>query len=129
MAKILLVDDEPRIVTFLEKGLRRQHHQPESAFNGRQALDIALSESFDLIVLDLGLPELDGFDVLMNLRKMNQSPPVVIITALGESDCARAIELGADDCLHKPFRFGELLAKIKRLLGETEHGILEAKVG
>lgn len=128
MAKILLVDDEPRIVTFLEKGLRQQHHQTESAFNGRQALNMALSGSFDLIVLDLGLPELDGFHVLMKLRKMNQAPLVLIITALGESDCTRAIELGADDYLHKPFRFSELLTKIKRLLGETEHSISEAQV-
>ncbi len=128
MAKILLVDDEPRIVSFLEKGLKRQHHEAESAFNGRQALDLVLSNDFDLVLLDLGLPEIDGFGVLSGLRKANRSLPVMIITARGETDCARAIELGADDCLHKPFRFGELLPKLKRLLGESTQVIPESQV-
>ena len=119
MAKILLVDDEPRIVAFLEKGLKRQHHEAESAFDGRQALDKVLSDNFDLVLLDLGLPKIDGFDVIAGLRKTNQSLPVMIITARSEADCARAIALGADDCLHKPFRFCELLPKVKRLLGEA----------
>lgn len=127
MAKILLVDDEPRIIAFLEKGLKRQHHEAESACNGRQALDMALSDNFDLVLLDLGLPEIDGFDVLSGLRKANRSLPVMIITARGEMDCARAIKLGADDCLHKPFRFGELLPKLQHLLGKSAQIVSESK--
>ncbi|MBT9317871.1 response regulator transcription factor [Leptothoe spongobia] len=118
MARILLVDDEPRIVMFLEKGLRQQNHEAESALNGRQALEMALSKPFDLMVLDLSLPELDGFGVLKHLRAVNKSLPVMVITARGEADCIRAISFGADDCLHKPFRFGELLPRVRRLLGE-----------
>ncbi|MEL6129439.1 MAG: response regulator transcription factor [Cyanobacteria bacterium J06636_28] len=129
MARILLVDDEPRIVTFLEKGLKRQRHQAESAFNGREALDMALSQPFDLILLDLGLPVIDGFDVLSKLRETEQSLPVMIITARGELDCARAIQLGANDCIHKPFRFSELLPKLNSLLGEPVPSIADSVAG
>ena len=118
MAKILLVDDEPRIVTFLAKGLRRQNYESEFAFDGRQALNLALSRGFDLVVLDLGLPVMDGFDVLASLRASKLSLPVIIITARSEVDCTRAVELGADDCLHKPFRFSELLPRLQRLLDD-----------
>ena len=129
MARILLVDDEPRIVTFLEKGLKRQHHEAELAFNGREALDMALSKTFDLILLDLGLPIIDGFDVLRKLRETKQSLPVMIITARGELDCTRAMELGANDCIHKPFRFSELLARLKCLLGEPVSSISDPVAG
>ena len=118
MTKILLVDDEPRIVTFLAKGLRRQNYESEFAFDGRQALNLALSRAFDLVVLDLGLPVMDGFDVLASLRASKLSLPVIIITARSEVDCTRAVELGADDCLHKPFRFSELLPRLQRLLDD-----------
>ena len=118
MTKILLVDDEPRIVTFLAKGLRRQNYESEFAFDGRQALNLALSRAFDLMVLDLGLPVMDGFDVISSLRASKLSLPVIIITAHSEVDCTRAVELGADDFLHKPFRFSELLPKLQRLLDD-----------
>ena len=124
MPRILLVDDEPRIVTFLAKGLRRQNYESEFAFDGRQALDLALSRGFDLVVLDLGLPIMDGFDVISALRASQSSLPVIIITARSEVDCARAVELGADDYLSKPFKFSELLPKLQRLLKDTvEHPI------
>ena len=123
MAKILLVDDEPRIVTFLEKGLKQQNYEARTASNGRQALDMALSETFDLMVLDLGLPIMDGFDVLERLRAANTSLPIMIITARGEADCARALDLGANACLHKPFRFRDMLPKLKRLLGNRTHTV------
>ena len=116
MAKILLVDDEPRIVNFLEKGLRQQNYEAAAAFDGRQALEMALSGAYDLVVLDLGLPIMDGFDVLAGLRSTNTSLPVMIITARGEADCARALKLGANACVHKPFRFRELLPKLSSLL-------------
>ena len=118
MAKILLVDDEPRIVTFLAKGLRRQNYESEFAFDGRQALNLALSRGFDLVVLDLGLPIMDGFDVISSVRASKLDLPIIIITARSETDCIRAMELGADDCVHKPFRFSELLPKLTRLLGD-----------
>lgn len=127
MAKILLVDDEPRIVMFLEKGLKRQNHEVESASNGRQALEMLLSNSFDLMVLDLSLPDLDGFGVLVGLRAVNKTLPVIVITALGEADCVRAIACGADDCLHKPFRFSELLPRIQWLLGEGIEPVAKTK--
>ena len=102
----------------MAKGLRRQNYESEFAFDGRQALNLALSRAFDLVVLDLGLPVMDGFDVLASLRASKLSLPVIIITARSEVDCTRAVELGADDCLHKPFRFSELLPRLQRLLDD-----------
>ncbi|NEQ52333.1 MAG: response regulator [Leptolyngbya sp. SIO3F4] len=128
MARILLVDDEPRIVMFLEKGLIRQKYVVESASNGRQALEMALSQPFDLMILDLSLPELDGFGVLKGLREVDKAMPVLVITALGDSECMQSIALGADDCLHKPFRFSEFLPRVQRLLGEVVDSIGEPQV-
>lgn len=117
MARILLVDDEPRIVAFLEKGLRKQEHDLEVASDGCQALQTALVGEFDLVLLDLGLPSMDGLDVLAALRAENQCIPVIVLTAREESECMKALERGANDYVQKPFRFHNLNQRIHLLLG------------
>ena len=116
MARILLVDDEPRIVNFLEKGLRKQEHDLEVVSDGCQALETALSGQFDLVLLDLGLPSMDGLDVLAALRAENRSLPVIVLTAREESECMKALAKGANDYMQKPFRFHTLSQRIQLLL-------------
>ncbi|NER80427.1 MAG: response regulator [Leptolyngbya sp. SIO1D8] len=108
MPTVLVVDDEPLIVSFLEKGLRRHQYASEAASSGELALEMARSNQFDLMLLDLGLPGISGLEVLAALRADNQEMPVIVVTAGSEEDCQQALALGANAYLQKPFRFGEL---------------------
>ena len=120
MSRILIAEDEPRIASFLEKGLRANGFTTVVASDGTQALQLAGSGEFDLLILDLGLPGIDGLDVLSALRRQDQSLPVVILTARDSvRDTVAGLEGGADDYIAKPFRFEELLARVRvRLRGE-----------
>ena len=120
MSRILIAEDETRIASFLEKGLRANGFATEVAREGDEALRLALSGGFDLLVLDLGLPGKDGFDVLRELRAVDRSLPVIILTARDSArDTVAGLEGGADDYVAKPFAFDELLARIRlRLRGE-----------
>jgi DNA-binding response OmpR family regulator len=120
VSKILIAEDEERIVSFLEKGLRANGYATEVAMDGEEALRLARSGAFDLLILDLGLPVRDGFDVLRQLRDENRRLPVVILTARDTvGDTVEGLESGADDYIPKPFRFDELLARVRaRLRGE-----------
>lgn len=114
MASILIADDEARISGFIEKGLRAAGFATRVASDGREALDLALSGEFDLLVLDVNLPTLTGFEVLERLRGSGSRLPVIILTARVElHDTIAGLEGGADDYLGKPFRFDELLARIR----------------
>lgn len=114
MASILIADDEARISGFIDKGLRAAGYATTVATTGPQALDLALSGEFDLLVLDVNLPGMDGFAVLENLRGSGSTMPVIMLTARVEiSDTVAGLEGGADDYLGKPFRFDELVARIR----------------
>jgi two-component system copper resistance phosphate regulon response regulator CusR len=120
VSRILIAEDERRISTFLERGLTANGFTVEIAERGDDALELARSDRFDLVILDLGLPGLDGFDVLRELRRVNERVPVVILTARENvRDTVAGLEGGADDYITKPFRFQELLARVRiRLRGE-----------
>jgi two-component system, OmpR family, copper resistance phosphate regulon response regulator CusR len=114
MSRILVAEDELRIASFVEKGLRANGFSPTVVSDGATALGHALSGDFDLLVLDLGLPGMDGFTVLRRLREARGSIPVIILTARDSvTDTVAGLEGGADDYMSKPFRFDELLARIR----------------
>jgi DNA-binding response OmpR family regulator len=112
--RVLIVEDEDRIASFVAKGLRSNGFVPTCVGDGVSALDVALSGEVDLVVLDLGLPDMDGFTVLRRLRAAGSGLPVVVLTARdGVRDTVAALEGGADDYMSKPFRFEELLARVR----------------
>lgn len=114
MSQILIVEDEDRISSFVAKGLRAAGYAPTVAANGRDGYHLAQSGDFELIVLDLGLPDQDGFTVLRRLREAKNNTPVIILSARNSvDDTVAGLEGGADDYMAKPFRFEELLARVR----------------
>lgn len=114
MKRILIAEDEPRLASFLEKGLTAHGYTTTTVGDGAVAALMAGDEDFDLLILDLGLPGMDGFSVLRDLRARNQRLPVVILTARDDvTDKVAGLEGGADDYVTKPFRFEELLARVR----------------
>ena len=114
MTGILIAEDEPRIASFIAKGLRSAGYAPITVGDGTSALQIALSADIDLMVLDIGLPDIDGFEVLRRLRAQGSDVPVIVLTArTSVDDTIAGLEGGADDYMPKPFRFEELLARVR----------------
>jgi DNA-binding response OmpR family regulator len=114
MKRILIVEDEARISLFLQRGLRADGYSTSVARTGEEALSLARTGEFDLMVLDLGLPDIDGFEVLQRLRSRDRSVPVIVLTARDAvPDRVSGLEAGADDYVTKPFSFEELLARIR----------------
>jgi two-component system, OmpR family, copper resistance phosphate regulon response regulator CusR len=115
--RILIAEDEERIASFLEKGLQANGFCTDVAADGEEALKLAHAEEFDLVILDLGLPGIDGLDVLRELRLEDRRLPIVILTARDTvGDTVAGLEGGADDYIAKPFRFEELLARVRARL-------------
>jgi DNA-binding response OmpR family regulator len=121
VARILIAEDDPRVASLLEKGLRQNGYTTSLADDGEQAQRLGLTDDFDLMILDMGLPERDGFAVLQELRARGQTLPVIILTGRTEREAAACLEAGADDYMRKPFHFEELLARVrKRLRAKAE---------
>lgn len=131
MARILIAEDEPRITEFLEKGLRSAGYTTVAVDDGELAASLGRDEDFDLMILDLGLPSLDGLGVLERIRRRGERLPVIVLTARSEvQDTVQGLEAGADDYVTKPFRFEELLARVRvRLRSETNEEQTVLRVG
>ena len=115
--RILVVEDEVNLNDIIVKKLKLEHYGVDSCFDGKEALDYIFSAEYDVILLDIMLPKLDGFEVLKKIKNKNIKTPVLLLTARdGIEDRVQGLDFGADDYLVKPFAFDELLARIRVLL-------------
>lgn len=131
MSRILIAEDEPGISSFLKKGLRSEGFTAFVVADGLSAVSAARDEDFDLMILDLGLPGMDGHQVLAEIRRKGIRMPVIILTARkGVGDTVASLEGGADDYVTKPFSFNELLARVRLRLRDGEDrsdvGVIES---
>lgn len=126
MARILIAEDDPLVASFVEKGLRANGFATFLVSDGEQAQHLALTDEFDLLILDMGLPERHGFHVLQEIRARGKKLPILVLTGRGERDVVMCLEAGADDYMRKPFHFDELLVRVKTRLRST--GTEEADV-
>ena len=114
--KILLVEDELKVVSALKQGFEEEAHEVDVAFDGKIGHLLALSNRYDIIILDIGLPVFDGYELCEMIRRRDATTPVLMLTALGTTDNkVEALNLGADDYVVKPFAFKELLARVHAL--------------
>jgi len=129
--KILIIEDEPKTGMYLRRGLTEAGFVAEVAEDGRDGLHLALTESYDLIILDVMLPGMDGWEVLREMRRAGKQFPVLFLTARDQvDDRVKGLELGADDYLVKPFAFSELLARVRTLMrrGKVSQSLENLKV-
>ena len=119
--RILVIEDEKKVSSFLKKGLEEQGFIVDIAYDGKIGLNMALNNVYDILVVDLNLPYMNGYDLCQEIRKTNQLVPIIILTALGTTENKLSgFAAGADDYLVKPFEFRELLARIKSLLKRSQ---------
>ncbi len=115
--RILVVEDEKKVASFIKKGLEEESYAVDLAHDGQAGFDMASSTTYDLLILDLMLPKMDGLQVLEKLRAKKFETPVLILTARDHvEDKVKGLDLGADDYIPKPFAFTELLARVRALL-------------
>jgi len=115
--RILIIEDEKKTAAYLRKGLSENGFIADTAHDGNSGLDLARSNDYDLLILDIMLPGRDGLSILAEIRKSGRQTPVIFLTARdGVSDRVKGLELGADDYLVKPFAFSELLARVHTIL-------------
>ena len=126
MSNILVVEDSERIASFIVKGLQSHGHQVTHTPNGEDALKLSAAAEFDLVILDIGLPGIDGFAVLEQLRGSGNEVPVIVLTARDSVDnTVASFEGGADDYMSKPFSFEELLARVRRRISTPGEAVTE----
>jgi DNA-binding response OmpR family regulator len=114
--RILVIEDEPRMLALLRKGLSENGHEVMGAADGAEGLKLTLDHEFDVVLLDVGLPGLSGYDVAQVLRERNCGASILMLTAYNKEDeIVRGLNLGADDYLTKPFSFPELLARLRAI--------------
>jgi len=126
-ASVLVVDDEPQIQRVLRPSLTASGYEVREAATGREALAAVSDHSPDLIILDLGLPDMDGKEVLRKLRILTRTPVIVLSARDRESEKIAALDLGADDYVEKPFAMGELLARMRTALRHSQDAALESE--
>ena len=115
--RVLVVEDEQSVATFVKQGLEWDDYTVDVAYDGEQAELLVNNADFDLVILDLVLPKLDGYEVLNHIRAQNPLLPVLIMSGwAGVEDREKLLDLGASDCLAKPFAFGDLSARVRALL-------------
>jgi DNA-binding response OmpR family regulator len=116
MSRILLVEDEVNVAAFIKRGLEEQSHQVDVAYDGATGKSLALQKEYDVIILDIILPNANGWEVCKSIRSLHITTPILMLSALGTTDdTVKGLDLGADDYLTKPFKFIELTARIRAL--------------
>jgi DNA-binding response OmpR family regulator len=127
--KILVVEDEPKLASFIKKGLEEQSCEVDVAYDGQVGRTMALNNPYDVVILDVNLPKMNGFDVVQSIRQENIRTPVLMLTAMGSvDDKLTGFEAGADDYLVKPFEFRELMARLRALTKRSSDGGLQSNV-
>ena len=122
MKKIILIEDESSVVSFIKKGLQELDYEISVALDGSTGIKMVDSNDFDMIILDIMLPDINGLEVCKEIRKKNKTVPILFLTALDSSEnIVMGLESGGDDYLVKPFKFIELVARIKSLLRRSGH--------
>lgn len=122
--RILVVEDEHRIANSIKKGLEQERYAVDVAYNGTDGFDLASTEDYDAIILDLLLPGMDGLEVCRKLREEGKHTPILILTAKGQiQDKVTGLDSGADDYLTKPFSFEELLARVRALIRRPKNSL------
>ncbi|MDH5559619.1 MAG: response regulator transcription factor [Deltaproteobacteria bacterium] len=128
--RILLVEDEKGVASFIKKGLEEERYTVDLMTNGEDGLHLALTETYDLLLLDVMLPKVNGFEICKTVRENQIQTPICMLSAKGSvQDKVQGLDYGADDYLTKPFSFEELLARVRALLRRKNETILELQVG
>ncbi len=126
IVRLLVVEDEAKVASFIKRGLEEESYAVDVAVDGEEAVSMSDVYDYDLLVLDIMLPKMDGLEVLSHIRKKNNSIPVILLTAKDMvEDKVKGLDMGADDYVTKPFAFDELLARIRALLrrGKAEESL------
>jgi DNA-binding response OmpR family regulator len=116
VARILIAEDDRHVGAFLEAALRAHGFATLLADNGEMAQSLSLTDAFDLLILDMGLPEREGFHVLQELRARGKRMPIIVLTGRSDRDVSACLDAGADDYMRKPFNLDELLARVRTRL-------------
>lgn len=128
MKKIILIEDESSVVSFIKKGLQELEYDISVAFDGATGIRLVDENAYDMVILDIMLPDINGLEVCKEIRKKNKTIPILFLTALGSSEnIVLGLENGGDDYLVKPFKFIELVARIKSLLRRSGHHISDTE--